>query len=206
MDKDEKYAKKTVLVKFRQDVPGFGKKGEIKKISASLYLNSFHPKNLVRFIDKAEMLRIKKGAEFKLERATKLSSKLGGNSEEFHMDTNTTPTGVNGELAEVIPSSQVLSFVKEKIKEKFPDLHGKQLEAINIEAIYAYDKGNKIQTGSIVEIKKSGLYAVDLQLHPEVAGRVFLRIGPPVALPHKTTPPTEDNHIETSIDSKEGGK
>jgi hypothetical protein len=155
--------KKTVRVTFKADVEGIGRKGEIKKISASYFMNVLHPRNLARQIFGEELKRILEAEEARQEEDRQLSLKLSDNTNPILLFRAIT---ANETLIAPISLSEAEQFVRERIASVAPNYY-LPVSSINVTEIYPYDNATTIRGDEVPLIEKEGLYQLMTRVHPK---------------------------------------
>ena len=153
-----------IRVQLLVDVPNLGKKGDIKLVSGSMWLNIMHPKQYAIRATDASVKQIETDRTAALLKKKNDEMELFGVIKSLPVLQTTRKVGPNNKMFGSVSTSQILEILYSKLSEKF-------IHILSIKNILKVVRCNEINTDGIEEIvediRNFDLHTVTLQLHQD---------------------------------------
>ena len=150
-----------VRVKLLVDVKGTGRKGEIILVSAAQFINVLSPKKLAERVSDDTMNALtekKKEADLaELTNAQTLAEKL----QNWERVVIARKVGASNQLFGAVTNKQLMELIKEKFGEHFTS--SAQFSVVAVKGVEGTEDPGE-------DLRKTGVYAATLKLHPKVNG------------------------------------
>jgi large subunit ribosomal protein L9 len=166
----KKVNKDQTRVRLLSDIKDIGKKGQIVLVSNGMYMNSLGPKKQAEKVSDEEMNKIEETESIKNKNELDNALSIQTNIKAMNRLLLTRKKGKDGQLFGAVTTKMVI----EELRTKFGSdntLSNNNKNLIVVSMMPQKSEDGSLLGGELVnnEIRKVGVYVVELKLHPKVS-------------------------------------